>query len=220
MARRRPTVVTVMAILNIVFGSLGLLCNLCGAAQLVMNIASANRVGPGGGPDPSAQLWKAMTEEIPAYVPVQIGNLLVSLLLSAVLLASGIGLLKMQKWARVAAISYAVFDILLRIGALAYHFAFVSPVMSRALNRVMQGQFRQANTPTPDMGFLWNLINVLTVGIVAIFIIYDAVLLITMLLPAVGRAFAQQPLDEEEERFDEEGDDFERERRRREKWSE
>jgi hypothetical protein len=209
-----------MAILNIIFGSLGLLCMLCNGVVMLGNAAGGNRGGGFGGNDPAAARMMQMVEqEIPAYMAVQVGALVIGLTLAALMLISGIGLLYMQNWARIAAIVYAITDILLRIGNLVYYFAFVSPVMSRALQQV---QFRQGNVAGPDMGVLMGIINVTMIAVSLVIVIYDVILLVFMLVPGVVAAFGQRAPEEayEQDRYDEEEDELGRDRRRREDWNE
>src|SRR5690349_13696963 len=114
MARKRPAVVTVMGILNIVLGSLFLLCNLCGGVMLLVFLGtSAQGGGPfPGGVNPIADMWAFMGREVPAFPAVSIGELVLNFILCACLIISGIGLLNMRGWARVLALIYSVITIL------------------------------------------------------------------------------------------------------------
>src|SRR5262245_45794346 len=110
MAQARPTSVTVMAILNIIFGSLFTLMCMCEGASLVMNAAGMN---PGqGGNDPNVRMMEQLMSELPGYMVVRVATFLLNFSLSVLLLVSGIGLLNMKSWARVASIIYGVVNIL------------------------------------------------------------------------------------------------------------
>src|SRR5262245_54748886 len=94
---RRPGGVTAIAIINIVLGSLGLLLGVCGIIGLLM-LQDVMQV-PGMAQLKEAQ--DAVAREVPFYAAMQIASVVVLLILSAVLLTGGIGLLAMQNWARV-----------------------------------------------------------------------------------------------------------------------
>jgi len=85
---QRPTSVTVLGILNIVFGGLGLTCIPIGIAMSFV-------------PQPDSPFQP--TEAMELFT--MIGNI-VGFLFSIVLLASGIGLLYQKKWARKTSIIY------------------------------------------------------------------------------------------------------------------
>src|SRR5437764_618412 len=69
MARKRPTAVTVMGILNIVFGSLSLLCMACLGILMMAMFRSDMLVLPGG-VNPVADMWEFMKREVPGYAVV------------------------------------------------------------------------------------------------------------------------------------------------------
>src|SRR4051812_44361374 len=121
MARKRPGGVTAMGILNIVFGSLFLLCYVCSGLSLVMNVSRAGGGGGGfGGGMDDAAMWNFMTSEVPGYAVFSTANILLNLAASILLLTCGIGLLNMRSWARVGSILYGIVTILLQLSALVY----------------------------------------------------------------------------------------------------
>jgi hypothetical protein len=84
----RPTSLTVFGVLSIVFGSLGLICT-------PVNLVSMRML-------PSTQ---ALTDGYRAWM---VASGVFGLLVSAVLLAVGIGLLRRRAWARTGAIAYGI----------------------------------------------------------------------------------------------------------------
>src|SRR5437660_756916 len=206
MARPRPTSVTVMGILNIIFGSLFLLCYLCNGVSLIMQ--SSNRGGGfGGANDPGVELMNQMQAEIPGFMAYQVGSSLLHLTLSILLLTSGIGLLNMQRWARAGSIVYAVVTILVEIGALIYQLAFINPVMNRVLEDILRRQ-RVGPGGGPPISGLITIINVVTVIVQILLMVYAIVLLIMMLRPSAAAAFGGGPPPEEPlaDRYGEGGD--------------
>jgi hypothetical protein len=101
----RPTSVTVFAILNIVFGGLGL---LCAPAALIASIAIPNAMNT----TPVAKAW------------LLIGSF-VGFLCSFLLLIVGIGLLNLRRWARVWTLGYAWFAIVWGIVGMVVNLALV-----------------------------------------------------------------------------------------------
>ncbi len=204
MARQRPTAVTVMGILNIVFGSLSLLCLACsGIILLIM----ANQSGLG---NPVLELFEAMRREIPGYVPVTILSLTLGVLMAVLLIVAGIGLLNMRGWGRVLSIVYGIVTILTQIGAMIYQFAYVNPAMQR-VHENLPPAFRGGMSGDPTFNAIMSMLGAI-LGMV-----YAIVLLIMMLLPGVSAAFGRGG-DNSGERYGhdrpEEGDDYERRRRR------
>jgi hypothetical protein len=171
-----------MGILNIVFGSIFLLCNLCDGGQFAINSASARR------PraifrDPAAEVLQALQAEVPGYTAFQVSRVLLGLGLAILLLTSGIGLLNMQPWARVGSIIYAIATIFLQIFTLIYQLAFINPVANRVLQQVFG--------PFGEPGFFVELINIGVVISAILLIGYAVVLLVLMLMPSTGVALAE-----------------------------
>jgi len=205
-----------MGILNIIFGSLFLLCYLCNGVSLIMQ--SSNRGGGfGGANDPGVELMNQMQAEIPGFMAYQVGSSLLHLTLSILLLTSGIGLLNMQRWARAGSIVYAVVTILVEIGALIYQLAFINPVMNRVLEDILRRQ-RVGPGGGPPISGLITIINVVTVIVQILLMVYAIVLLIMMLRPSAAAAFGGGPPPEEPlaDRYGEGGDEYER---RRDPWN-
>src|SRR6516225_3245242 len=94
----RPPVILVMAILNFVFGGLLLLCGLCGLAGYAAIIGLVAQ--PGGGANSMGDMTGFMDKEAPGWMAVEIGRGLLLILFGVLLVVAGMGLLKMQSWAR------------------------------------------------------------------------------------------------------------------------
>lgn len=89
---QRPTSVTVFGILNIVFGSLGLICT---PFSLVMIFAMPNTMNPSG----TAMIWLLLSSGI-------------GIICTILLLTVGIGLLYQKRWARIWCLGYGWFAII------------------------------------------------------------------------------------------------------------
>src|SRR6516162_6328253 len=143
MRRQRTTPILVIAILHLVGGSLGLLSSLCGIGSLLMmnTLGSTSPptlapptfpVRPGQpaqlAPLPGAnELMKYLQDNVPGYRAFTIGSLALSFLLDIMLITAGIGLLKVQPWARWLSVVYAPISIVNRIGSFVYQLIWVLP---------------------------------------------------------------------------------------------
>jgi hypothetical protein len=178
MPAKRPAGITALALVNIIFGSLGLLCVCCGAVGQVGG--GFNMQQSSGGQTQQfdqAALEKHMNDKVPGYKVVQWGGLGLSLLMSVVLLASGVGLWQMQAWGRFAAIGYGVVQVLVQLGMLVYNIAFVAPAAEEFF----------ATTPLKLPGWMFALTSLLSA---AISILLAMVILVWAALPATGRALS------------------------------
>lgn len=95
----RPTTVTVFAILNLIFGGIGLACSPLGLLVLV--------APQGGAPNPAVD---ALHYSL-IYKAWYIGIIVLGTVAAAALIASGVGLWKQAGWGRKLAIGYAVYAI-------------------------------------------------------------------------------------------------------------
>jgi hypothetical protein len=182
MPAKRPASFTVFGILCIVFGSLGLLCNVIGLAGQAVQTATAKttpvKTGNPNNVD-TAALEAYMRDKVPGYQAVALGSAALSLLMSGVLLASGIGLMKMQRWSRATCILYAGVTILEQLGAMVYQIAFVTPVIEEYL--------QQLNPPPPLPA--WFFIAIFMI-VALIGMTFAVILLIFAIRPAMGRQLA------------------------------
>lgn len=180
MPRARPTLLTVMGILNIVVGSLFLLLYICAGVGLLWMFTA--RDIPGMPVNPFPDLLEFLRRELPSYIPVTIAVILLSFVLSVLLIVAGIGLLNVRRWGRVLSLVYSVFMIVVQLGHVIYLLAVANPVLLR-----WQADFlrRMGAIAAPTSGAE----NVLEVIRAIALMVYAIVLLIIMLLPAAGAAF-------------------------------
>lgn len=97
---RPPASIKVLGILNIVFAGLGVIGGLFTWAMYFGHLDL-------GGRNPVVEI----AHESPAYMRFLEWSMVISALALVLLLASGIGLLKMRMWGRKLAILYAVFNV-------------------------------------------------------------------------------------------------------------
>jgi hypothetical protein len=208
MSKRRPTSVLVIAILQLVFGSLGIVCNACAA---VGSGIGENPAFQGGGANAeqvkmneAAKKLEEKTKEIeeqkvPGMRAYEIVSQVMGWVLSVAMIISGLGLLKMQGWARGLAIVYAIVSLLHKIVIAVYTFAFLNPAMQEALQQIPAEDRKTLETITSFTFIVANVVVFATM-------IYPFAVLVVMLLPSVGRAFRpydpDRDLGEAEDRED------------------
>jgi hypothetical protein len=115
-----PTSITVFGILNLVFGALG----MCGAAASAVFILMPPPTVPNR-PNPFLEGEGPMA----AWLKI---SLLLGLVATAVLIASGIGLLRMRPWGQKLAIGYSIYAILSSILGIALQIWMVSRIQQGA----------------------------------------------------------------------------------------
>jgi hypothetical protein len=183
--------VLVIAILHLIGGSLGLMGALCGGG---FELAGGQKLFTGmGGPQAAAQeklqtgLAAAVEKHAPAYTPIHAGQYAVSMLTAVMMIAAGIGLLKMRPWARSLSIAYAVLSILSTVFFLIYGLAYVLPAMLAFLRDAAADPAFAALPP----GTLAGAEGGAYAGIITppLFIIYPIAVLVIMLLPSTVAAF-------------------------------
>jgi hypothetical protein len=188
----RPAAVLVMAILNLVFGILGLVGTCFGVGGMVILYLIFKNMPPPppGQPNPLDAVLK-MFDQIPGYVPFAIGSLIVGAVFSILLTACGFGLLKVRPWARIGSLVYAVFGILQAIGGTIYTIAVVNP----ALANLFQQQQAQGGPPNPMVSDP-TINNISAIAGFLIGLAYPIAILIVLNLTHVRRAFAGLPPEE------------------------
>src|SRR5262245_19254003 len=185
MPRQRPTSVLVIAILQFIFGGLGIcggLYQLSGAADMLQN-AVAPQAGQQQGPV-SGDIQAFMEKKVPNYAIYAKAEAALGLLLSIIMIAGGVGLVRVEAWGRLLTIVYAFVSIVLKIAGLAYGIAFIFPIMSEFTEELK----RQPNLPP---GTAEGAQIGLMIGIVFAFgtIVYPIIVLIIMFRPNVVAAF-------------------------------
>ncbi|MHC4481456.1 MAG: hypothetical protein ACYS1C_10890 [Planctomycetota bacterium] len=117
----RPTSVTVFGVLNIVFAVLGLI----GVLIAAVSIAAVRAMG--GMEDPLIQaIW-----ESPVARAWNLAALPLGLAATIALFAAGVGLLLLKPWARILSLIWGIYDIVMEVGGLVIHFAFIRPALAQ-----------------------------------------------------------------------------------------
>lgn len=190
MRRHRPTVVLVMAILNMVFGSLGLACYLCFGVGLAALLGLMSSM-PAKDKAALTDMVSSMDDALPSYKYVMIGTLVLSLLMTSWLIVCGIGLLGMKPWARWGSVFYAIATIVITIGGFIYNQAYANPALARWTEKMQQEMARKQGMATPAPVRTNPVMSGAQGGVGMVFsMAYSIALLIVMFLPHVSAAFA------------------------------
>lgn len=162
----RPTSVTVFGVLNLVFAALGLLSALMGLVMFAAAaVNSSNPISQVIHDNPTFALWMKVCTAL-------------NLVVSAVLLAAGIGLLQLKSWARKVSIGYAIYSmIMLVVGTVVNYFFVFMPLLEKA-------HLEQGPEAAASIGAMVGAMVGSCFGI-----IYPILLLIFMFRPKVVAAF-------------------------------
>ncbi|HZT82515.1 MAG TPA: hypothetical protein VFA26_19965 [Gemmataceae bacterium] len=192
MERYRPGGITAIAILHLIGGSILLLSSVCGGA---MQLAGGQQAFTPATTAQSKQqkelqerMEKVLNEKLPGYKAIQYGQMGLSFVISVMLLTAGIGLLKMQPWARTLSIVYAIISILNHVFSIVYGFAFSIPATRELLR-----EEAQRNPQVAQFSSIMEAALPLGIVVSAIFVLYPIVVLIVMMLPGTKAAFAGEP---------------------------
>jgi hypothetical protein len=121
-------------------------------------------------------------KKVPGMRVYEIVSQVVGWVLSIAMIVSGLGLLKMQGWARALAILYAIVSLLHKIVVAVYTLAFLNPASQEALQQI-SAEDRKALEVITNFAFVFADV------VIFVTMIYPIVVLIVMLLPSVARAF-------------------------------
>lgn len=169
----RPTSVTVIAILAIIWGSLHVLAMLCTIPQyLGVNLA----------PNPAMDGIR----KDPVLLSVSIFNMAIGLLLGVLVLACGIGALSLKPWSRIWMIRYAVIYFFFAIVSTVFNLLFIQPRMEQAMQTAMP-----ANSPFNAAQFqsMMHIGRYVGVCFAVLFLLWPVAILYYMTRPHVKAAF-------------------------------
>jgi hypothetical protein len=200
MARQQvPTAVVVVAILHFILGGIGLLSSLCGGIALAVGGGDIGRLFAFN-PEMQQQIetqQRVVTEHAPFYVAWQVEGFVVGLVLSALLVTAGVGLLRLRSWARSFSLVYAVVDILQTLLAASYTFVFYLPAYQEAVRQThyrtaQEAEIARVTAQSMGIGMAFGFLLTLA---------YPVVVLVIMLLPSVAAAFRGETVRKEPEDY-------------------
>jgi hypothetical protein len=190
MAKKLPALVIVVAVLQIVFGSLGLfgpILYFAGAQKAFSSWQSSMPKAPGAPDFNQAKLEEELTRRLPWYPTFVLAAELTTLLLCVMMLAGGIGLFKLQKWAWWLTVLYAPLSIAYTITYFVIMATSVGPVMADVMAEMMRQALAQnprggGGGPDPE-AFINMMRSIMTISTFApvIVLVYPITILILIL---------------------------------------
>lgn len=148
--RRRPASITVFAVLNMVFGGLGLLSPL---VSLSMKRFSE---GP----------MMEMMENHSFLGPWQTGGVVLAVLVSLALIYIGVALLSLKPWARTACVVYAVYGVIMTLAQAAVSWLVMKPALIQIKDEMPMGDFVVASSMAGViLGLIFGMAYPLVIGI-------------------------------------------------------
>jgi hypothetical protein len=225
---KRPGPVTAAAVLFFIFGGLGLAGSLCllGVGAILASAISNAAPPPPGQPNPF-ELWTMLDQRAPSLKYYLFASIAIGMVLCLIEVIAGFGLLKMRYWARNLGIFYGVVAVLLAIGGTIYNVTVMNPAMKLWQQDVQKWTQVQAQKAAPKGGAAVPppapppmaasnpLVDAMGSVVGAIIgIAYPTIILILLLMPSTGKAFAianggALPEEDDEAFRDRPRDDFE-----------
>lgn len=218
---QRPGSVIAAAVLALIYGSLFLICGLCGVAGLAMQ---GMQPAFGAANPQQAQMQKQMKEDmerdVPGYQIVQIATVIVGLGLSLAILVAGIGLLGMHSWARKLAVIAALIAVASAAFQTIYQIVFIIPATTNAMAAALPGAMAKGpgQVPPPGAAAFGNmmqamgpLMGFMTVVFYVAIIAYLLIIVFLLQRRRVRAAFAAWGLPvepQERPEREQEGDDW------------
>jgi hypothetical protein len=204
--KKKPPVITVFGILNIIFGGLGLLGAICGGLA-TFAFAQVTMPGPGNPPNPIKDMLEYMDKHAPLYTTYMIFEIVIGLIMAVILIVAGIGLLKVRPWARWLSIAYAGVRLVLILVGLVLAILIFNPVLADWQADYNKRAVPAGTPPPPSLGS--GATNNISAALGSILgAAYSIALLVVMFLPNVRAAFARAALPEDERNlYDDEDDD-------------
>jgi hypothetical protein len=131
---RASGLVTLMGILNLIVGGLGILIGSCSCTCVSAGFWAIGAVQDQSLPADERleiEMIEYVIKEVPYYREVEIGRGVLTVLLSALLVISGLGLMNLEAWGRWLSLGCALLLMVLHLGYVLYEFEFVIPARER-----------------------------------------------------------------------------------------
>jgi hypothetical protein len=195
---RRPVVVLIVALLQLVVGS-SLLA--CGVFNLVSTVAGSSAATvtitvAGQSTTRTYDTREEMEKHAPGYKSFMLAEAVVALLLQFAMIAGGIGLLLMRGWSWWLSVAWAGLRLVVQCLTLLYLWFTAIPAANQMVKEV----------PRDDKGVCSSLVNGNTLYHVfwalfaVVFLLYPLLILVLLMLPPVRRSFNPPEAEEDERR--------------------
>jgi hypothetical protein len=178
--KKKSNLLLTMGIVTIVYGCLGLLCGSCGVFGGVASSSMAKMPAAG---NPAIGMIQHMNKEVPNWLAIDIARSSAVILLSALIIVAGVGLLMQKGWGRWLTVIVSAALIVQQIIYSIYQFTTFMPAMERwaKTQPAAAGPMMFGGGPAQQVGGVFGSVLVL---------MFPLIFLVVMLLPATGEALA------------------------------
>jgi hypothetical protein len=198
MIPKRPPVILVTAIINLIFGGYWLLCALCSGVSTALS-SSITSMFAGAGNAAQVNLTMGL-DKVPGYFADQYVNAGVGLVMSTLLIFSGVGLLQMRRWGRTVGLTAAVLTIVSKLAILLFEVLYLNAAMSAVVREAIREELEKTKSAATQNPFFelmgstayYNSISALGA---LFFTIWPVVLLILLSRRSLIAALAGQPAE-------------------------
>lgn len=191
----KPATIVIIGVLQLVFGGLGILGDALNGVGLSMQGKGLFQFGTmpqGTGAQAEKQrkiqeMVERSTKELNPPKTFAVPMLIVDVLVSGIMIAGGIGLLRLQSWGRILCLLYAVLSILSKIVALVYSILVIMPKMPALAQEFNDlGQDGQIMRGALQIGLYFGIVWIVVT------MLYPAIVFICMFRRPVIEALNQQ----------------------------
>jgi hypothetical protein len=173
----RPTGLTVVAVICIVLASLGLVCN---GGTGVVNLLASGGTMLAGANQPHVPAWVYTSQAVEAFL---------GLFLDIAWIVVGIGLLRLNPWARSLAVTVGVIHIIWLLVVTGFNLGVVAPVMKQSMEQMPTAASAPANTQAFQKGFAAGAAYGGPIFGLLIGLILPVMMLIAVTRPSIKAAF-------------------------------
>jgi hypothetical protein len=152
MQRPRPLTIDVVAILNLLLGTLTIIGSCYAAGSILLLIAMASFFPmpmPAGQPNPLATQADLYQNRIPGFIPFMTVSMLLSSIAAVLLIIGSINLYRLKPRGRTQCIVWCVYFLISTTVGMVYNLVFVIPVMV-AFQEETYAQMAKAGITTPQ----------------------------------------------------------------------
>jgi hypothetical protein len=188
----RPTSVFVIAILQFIFGGIGVLFYGCSGLMQASGVT-----GPAGNAQAQEKMQQdleaAMEKRMPGIKTINIAIMFLEVAISILMIVGGIGLVKMAPWGRKLTIAYGFLSLIMKGVNIVLGVMVTVPATKEAMAS-MSDQMQMPAREAAAFGQIMELFLSIGAFTPICFAIYPIVVLVFMFRPTIAAAFSGVPM--------------------------